>query len=86
MRHMPVCIPVQVFVKDLVGRTHTIDVDDENTTTEEMKLLVQRKALVPEAQQRLIFGGKQMEDGRVMRAYRLQRESTIHLVLRLRGD
>jgi len=74
----------QIFVKTLTGKSYAVDITEADTVAS-LKNKLHEKEGIAQSEMRLIFAGKEMQEERALSDYNLQKASTVHMVLRLRG-
>lgn len=75
---------LQIFVKSISGKTRTLTVSRTDTIAQIKAQIRDKEGIAPE-EQRLIFAGKNLEDTKTVADYNLTADTTLHLVLRVRG-
>lgn len=75
---------MQIFVKTMNGKSIAFEVEAEDTVAS-LKEKIAEKEGVPTDQQRLVYNGKQLIDESTLQSYQIEKESTVHLVMRLKG-
>ena len=75
---------MQIFVVNQIGKTLTLEVERDELV-EQIKEKIKDKAGVPTDQQRLVFKGKELEEGKSLADYNVSKENTVHLLIRLKG-
>lgn len=74
----------QIQIKSINGKTRTIEVEKTDTVMQIKEKIQDKEGILP-TEQRLIYAGKNLEDNRTMEDYNITTDSTLHLVLRVRG-